>query len=384
VAGIAPALVRVTFLWREADETSDHVYIDVNGVTDHHAASPQGLTRIVGSDIRWWRVDLPADWRGNYSFIPATGADRPPLPGTDATARQAHRTWWSRLARGARSDPRNPLAAYPAGWGGWSSRLHLPGAPDQSAWSLFDGGGGRGEPMTRFVWDSAVLGVGRTVWSHVTGAPGGDATPLVLLLDGHNWVERMSIIPVLEAETAAGRLPPAHYLLIDSIDPHRRERDLSPDSDFWSVVWDELLPLAAAIAPVCRDRAGRIIAGQSYGGLAALYAALARPERWGGAIAQSASLWWPEAALVQGRVRRPGATGALAARLRAGTFPPGRVRVFRCYSSGPPTEVLLYLKGRPRSSWRGHPGDAEDLRRERTRAETQSQPEGERGGDGDA
>jgi hypothetical protein len=48
VARIAPALVRVTFLWREAGETTDRVYIDVNGVTDHHAASPQGLTRIRG------------------------------------------------------------------------------------------------------------------------------------------------------------------------------------------------------------------------------------------------------------------------------------------------------------------------------------------------
>lgn len=327
VAPIATDRSRVTFLWRHS-EAIDRVYIDVNGITDHHAASPQTLTRIDGTDIGWWQVDLPTDWRGSYAFLPATSADRPPSSGRDVTARRAQRTWWRRLASGSLADPINPLAAYRSGWGGWASPLHLPDAPDQGAWRAFDRGAGHGAPTTRFVWKSATLGIDRTVWSHVTGASRGHARPLVLLLDGRTWVERLPIAPVLDAETAARRLPPAHYLLVDSIAPEQRERDLRPNADFWSAIWDELLPLADAIVPVCPDRAGRIIAGQSYGGLAALYAVLDRPGRWGGAIAQSASLWWPDPALVRGRTRRPGAVGGLAARLRAGAFPPGRARVF--------------------------------------------------------
>jgi enterochelin esterase family protein len=335
--------VRISFLWRDtsADEEGspcDHVYIDVNGVTDHHSFTPQGLERITGTDIWFWQSELPARWRGSYAFIPVGKGDSPPIAaGSPEEQRQQQRAWWSNIAIKARPDPLNTLRAHPSGWGGLSSPLHLPDAPDQASWHCVDDGGIVSSSPTAFEWHSALQAKRRMVWSHVTtslsDAPPDDGYPLVLLLDGQNWVERMPITPVLDTETAAGRLPPAHYLLIDSINGHEREQDLPPNPLFWTAIWDELLPIARDIAPISENRDRRIVAGQSYGGLAALYAALDRPDRFGGVVAQSPSLWWPDSTLLQappgaGVTRRPGAQGWLTEQLRNGALPNGHLRVF--------------------------------------------------------
>jgi len=42
-----------------------------------------------------------------------------------------------------------------------------------------------------------------------------------------------------------------------------------------------------------------VVAGQSFGGLSAMYAGYNWPERFGCVIAQSGSFWWPDVALLQ-------------------------------------------------------------------------------------
>lgn len=324
--------MRVTFLFRASGPTTQRVYIDVNGVTDHHSPDPQSLERIGATDVWFWQVELPSDWHGSYAFIPATTADAPPSPTADEAERsQRHREWWVRIAASAQADVLNRESAHPSGWGGEASALHLPDAPDQSPW--LPSGLPERKALTpdSFEWHSAIQGKRRTVWHHRTGtadAPPRGGLPLVLLLDGRNWAERMPLAPVLDAETAAGRLLPALYLFVDSINGFHREQDLAPNALFWSAIGDELLPLASKIAPITGDSAYRVVAGQSYGGLAALHAVLAHPDQWGSSIAQSPSLWWPDETIPRARLRRPGADGELTQRLRAGVYPPGTRRIF--------------------------------------------------------
>lgn len=103
----------------------------------------------------------------------------------------------------------------------------------------------------------------------------------------------MPVWSPLAALTREGRLPPAVYLLIDAIDNQRRGVELPCHRDFWLAVQEELLPLVHGYAPF-NDRPDRtVVAGQSFGGLAAMFAALNWPQRFGCVLSQSGSYWWP-------------------------------------------------------------------------------------------
>ena len=107
------------------------------------------------------------------------------------------------------------------------------------------------------------------------------------------WAQSMPVWPVLTSLTHRQQLPPAVYVLIDAIDTTHRAHELPCNADFWLAVQQELLPLVKAIAPFS-DRADRtVVAGQSFGGLSALYAGLHWPERFGCVLSQSGSYWWP-------------------------------------------------------------------------------------------
>lgn len=334
VERIAPDRCRVSFLWRDPsgdDKSSDirRVYADVNSVTNHHSFEPQSLARLAGTDLWHWQVELPSDWRGSYAFIPVTAEQLPPHPQGDHEAqRLQQRHWWMSIADRAVADPLNLRAAIVAGWGVMSA-AHLPDAPDQSAWQAFDMGKARHEAsrLHEITWQ------GHHVWIYETG-PGGAARPLVLLLDGQHWGRNIPIFSALDEATARGILPPSAYVLIDAIDGPSRERDLACNVQFWQGVQDELLPRVTAIAPHSLDADCTVVAGQSLGGLAAMYAGLHWPQRFGRVLSQSGSFWWPQVELLfpppgEAHVRRPGARGWLAGQVEAGTLPPSRLQIWQ-------------------------------------------------------
>jgi enterochelin esterase family protein len=126
---------------------------------------------------------------------------------------------------------------------------------------------------------------------------GGDENPaerpLAVLLDGQFWAESMPVWPALTALTGQGKLPPAVYVLIDVIDTAHRSRELPCNPDFWLAVQEELLPQVRDIAPFSERADRTAVAGQSFGGLSALYAGLNWPRRFGCVLSQSGSFWWP-------------------------------------------------------------------------------------------
>ena len=56
---------------------------------------------------------------------------------------------------------------------------------------------------------------------------------------------------------------------------------------------EELLPLIRGHAPFSDRPERTVVAGQSFGGLAAMFAALNWPQRFGCVLSQSGSYWWP-------------------------------------------------------------------------------------------
>ena len=290
--------LKLTFLWRDpqGDETTSsicRVYLDINGVTDHHSFSPVSLERLTGSDIWMASVQQASDWRGSYSLIPISKAQLPPqAKGTPEQRRRQQREWWRSLFPVAIADPLNPCAPHGNARGVRLSGIHLPDALSQQAWHEVDAGRAPevDEKHFRFEWNSVRLGNRRRCW---LWRPAEADLPLVVVLDGQNWAISMSLLPVLEQQTRQGDLPAAAWLMIDAIDDATRSRELACNADFWIAVEEELLPLAKKIAPFTNDPALTVVAGQSYGGLAALYAGLYWPQRFGCVLTQSGSFWWP-------------------------------------------------------------------------------------------
>ncbi|MCS3433434.1 enterochelin esterase [Klebsiella sp. BIGb0407] len=285
---------RVTFWWRDrygTEQTSPlrHVWLCITGITDHHHhRQPLSLSRIPDSDIWSAEILLPAQWRGSYCFIPSQQNDD--FAASVFEDPQSVRAEWQRLLPQAQSDPLNPLS-WMGGRGHYVSGLEMPDAPEQPGWNNPDADY---TPPKELIWQSTRLQNQRRVWVFTTGEADITDRPLAILLDGQFWAESMPVWPALSSLTGKGELPAAVYLLIDVIDGEHRSRELPCNPEFWQAVQEELLPLVAAIAPFSSAPERTIVAGQSFGGLASLYAGLYWPARFGGILAQSGSFWWPD------------------------------------------------------------------------------------------
>lgn len=339
---ISPQQACVSFIWRDLYGQSQHspferVYIDINAVTDHHSFSPQSLHRIAGTDVWFWQTVLPSDWRGSYSLIPATAEQRPPPPERDPLLRrQQQRRWWMELFSAAQIDSLNPQRCY-----GVLSALHLPDAPAQTAWKALN-------PLQppavhHLQWNSAALKVTRSIWLYQCG-PADPQQPLVLLLDGQVWAQRLPVYDALHYATEQQQLPPALYVLIDAVDAQQRDCDLACNAQFWQALHAELLPQIHALSPHSQQPQRRVLAGQSFGGLAAMYAALHWPQWFGCVLTQSGSFWWPyvellnQATATAGLTRQGWLTEQLAQQHLSSTAP---LRIFQEVGSREDVMVTL-------------------------------------------
>lgn len=295
----------VTFLWRDpqgSEETSAFrkVWLNINGLTDHHQGGlPQSLTRLPGTDVWYRRVLLSATWRGSYCFIPDTNDAAISGESGRFPSLMAGREWWRGLLAGAVHDPLNPSRPWTGGRGHASSALHMPLAPSQSAWRGVDEAGELPSVpappalMRQHRWHSGRLRNSRDIWVLTTGQEQPRQRPLAIVLDGRFWCSQMPVAMPLGDLTRQERLPEAVYVLIDSIDTGQRSRELTCNPEFWTAVREELLPQLAAWAPYNADPATTVVAGQSFGGLSAMYAALHWPDVFGQALSLSGSFWWP-------------------------------------------------------------------------------------------
>lgn len=316
----------VLFLWRDpqGDETTSPVttvFMDVNSVTDHHSTKPAAMSRLAGTDVWFWHVQLPSTWRGSYQFIPLTSVDMPEWNDVE-DLRSQQRRWWMSIIPFAVPDSLNVWRGHVGHWGTRLSALHMPDAPRQSAWYARDTGS-ENEPagLTTLTWDSLILNNSRQVWVYATG--GNDLSaeekaqrPLVLLLDGRFWAENMPIFSALDYETQQGHIPPAVYVLIDEINGQYRSVELPCNTEFWQAVLTELMPWLKEDFAFTDEAHKTVVAGQSFGGLAAMYAGYNWPERFGCVLSQSGSFWWPDVALLQQTTdiihgRQPGLRGWL-------------------------------------------------------------------------
>ena len=286
--------VRVTFQW--GAQAAADCYIVLNTITDRAREHLDEFCMSIGpgrSDARSLVCALPADAILSYQRVIVGPWGLDPSVGTDMGQ-------WIRFLEDARPDGSNPLRVV-NGRGAAASLFVGPDA--RVVWPSRD----LSAPEMRAVREqniaadvSARLSVAR---QHDVIVHDGDADPTctLILLDGEIW--RGNGVGWLTR-----RYPGLRVVTIDAGDLGVREAELT-DVD----------RVAALLQAVC-DEAGVgpvMVAGQSYGGLAVLEAALRSDLPLDCAVAQSPSLWW-------GGEQRGVGEGTLMGDLRAGSVRPRR------------------------------------------------------------
>ncbi|WP_320776377.1 enterochelin esterase [Streptomyces sp. CRN 30] len=276
----------VTFLWR-GHRATRQVLLSGNRITDRDHLAASLLRRVPGTDVWHLGLRLRADHRGSYRLAADISPGEPPA---DPAALQRR---LRSLSAHTAADPLNRRTVATRWQPADSSVFALPDAPAQP-WT------GRPDPVPAGRVERhrvrAAEPVGdRDTWVYLP--PGherhaGEPLPVAVLCDGDMWFGRLGFAGTLDAMIADGALPPLVVVAPDAVDRTTRWRDLGGREPFVTFLADELLPWAAGRWPLTTDPRRTVVAGQSLGGMTALYAGHLRPDRFGNVLAQSASLWW--------------------------------------------------------------------------------------------
>ena len=272
----------LTFLWRPERDVGNVVIAPAPAVNGWDAANNQ-MTRLADTNL-WHRTyRVRNDLRATYYFAPDD-----PFADTSKMDLGERTAYFEERAKAAQPDPLNGLTFKLNPDMPPESIVELPGAPPQPwAKRQAEVPRGRVEP-SRF--DSKMLGNARAIWTYLP--PGYDPQsapyPLLLLFDGPMYLG-MRIHVMLDNMIAAGVIPDIVCVMVEQVD---RNVELACNDEFaeWLVL--ELLPWVCAQYPVTSDPARVVIAGASYGGLAAAFMGLRHPEAFGNVLSQSGSFWW--------------------------------------------------------------------------------------------
>ncbi|MBI8988252.1 alpha/beta fold hydrolase [Corynebacterium meridianum] len=230
------------------------LFADVSGITDRSRLEA-GLMRPHPEvpKVRACVLKVPKGWRGSVRYLPMEGEN--PVAPTGA----AQRAWWKDLIRGALLPEGEEINHS-------SAPATVVSAPD----AAMDHATGEepGWPARTVNIEAAEPRCMRLVETGGTGVP-------LVVFDGplfHN-AGAMAALSTLDV------IPSHIAFIIHGHDVESRNRDLVRNDDFTAAVLDTVARETGAPRVV--------VAGSSYGGLGALYAAATRPEQVAGVIALS-------------------------------------------------------------------------------------------------
>lgn len=277
----------VTFLWRGDPETR-HVLLLTNRLIDRTDYTSGLMEHLPGTDVWHFTYRLRDDHRGSYRIAPVR-EHGPGDGGADAGGSLHERL--RALASGAVRDPFNP-STIPTRWqNAPSSVFALPEAPPQP-WAGRRDGIERGT-VEKHTVTSRALGAERGVWVYLPPGPWAGELDTLVLLDGDMWFGELRVRDLLDGMHADEAVRPLAVIAPDAVDNPTRTREFGGRQTYADFLTRDLLTWARTRWPLSRERARTTVAGQSLGGLTALYVGLAqRDDRIGNVISQSPSLWW--------------------------------------------------------------------------------------------
>jgi enterochelin esterase-like enzyme len=257
----------LTWVWRGHPDTQS---VDLLGEVPTTNMSRWGTRRLRDTDV-WFKTEtVPADSRFGYMIRENGGPFQ--------------------------LDPLNSRSF--AG----RSIAELPDAPHQD-WIIEAAAVPKGRLIKANI-RSRVLHEDRAIGVYVPGSfrQGVSHFGLIVLLDGEAYGNGPnSLIPtptILDNLIARKKIPPMVTILVNS--QMTRDRDLLCSVDFANFLSHELAPWARENYGVASAAKRTVIAGSSYGGLAAAFTALRSPEVFGNVLSQSGTFsyypgWQPNA-----------------------------------------------------------------------------------------
>src|SRR5699024_9004227 len=259
----------VTFVYQEP-RTDVDVLIHLNGITDAHREDvrPALLQHVPGSDLWHGTYLLPSDGTWGYRFVA-----QPEIRHDVGRTREG----WLQVHRAGQVDPHNPRRQ-PHALGTSSSVLVMPQAYQHPCWSDVPQ-----QERPDATWQfTDPDGQPRTVhYSRIGSAP----CRVLVCFDGERWAD----LGLAAALRRAGL--DLELILIDSHGAQRRAEDL-PRPERAARLLQAALERRAHVGgdPIGPEQV--VVAGQSFGGLAAAGCVLLRPDLAREAIVQSGSFWY--------------------------------------------------------------------------------------------
>jgi enterochelin esterase family protein len=122
-------------------------------------------------------------------------------------------------------------------------------------------------------------------------SPHAEPYPLIVLFDEDPYLSLIPTPTILDNLISEARIPPVVALLVGNA-PGSRDRELPCNPKFGQALVTELLPWAHRQYNFTSDPHHTVVAGSSFGGLAAACAGLWHPETFGNVLAQSGSFHW--------------------------------------------------------------------------------------------
>ena len=244
----------VTFVWRgHAEQVLLRCWI-----SGFDTAQP--LQPLAGTDLWATTIDLPPGSRIEYKFEVIAGGER-------------------RLV----TDPLNPVLAHdPFG----ANSVCQGSGYERPAWTLHDPDARRGSLETIRL-DSRAFRERREAMIYLPARFRRNRRyPLLIVHDGNDYLEYADLRNVLDNLIHYLEVPQMIVTLTQSPD---RLREYAADERHAAFVADDLLPHLSARYPLLDDRASRGLMGASFGAVAALHAAWARPGLFGCLLLQSGS-----------------------------------------------------------------------------------------------
>ena len=298
------AHILLTLLWRATEPVATVAIIGyLADAIDGVAVGSNHMCCLLDTDLWYKTYRVRKDLRTMYQLAP----NDPLIPDAAPQDWAARRANWRPDPFNPRTftlpphdrDPARPMQVW--------SLIELPDAPPQP-WIVPQPSIPSGAVAVAYFY-SHILGNERRLWVyspptvHTIDASAG----LLLVFDG--WIYR-SVVPtptILDNLYAANQTSPLVAVLIDHPDDQTRNIELACSPSFTAFLADELVPWLRQHYHLSHDPAQMIVAGSSYGGLAASFAALSRPDVFGKVLAQSGSFAWspaddPEAEWVARRV----------------------------------------------------------------------------------